>query len=127
MIRLKSLGEGWLSAPNKFYLPPPVCINLKSLSFIIGNADVDLLSSYLPTSPPIAPALNIGLVSTGTKMSIACEIPQPVAIKLLLTFINFNLTVDQVEGPVQESVDFLHHPSPLLTGTCLLHIFIFYF
>jgi len=61
-------------------------------------------------------------------MTVACEIPLNLfAIKLTLIFINSNLTVDQVEGPVKGVVDFLQHPSPILTGSCLLQISIFYF
>ena len=106
-----------MTAPNKFYLHPLVCFNLKALSFIFGNADIDFLSSHLPTSPPIAPVLNVGLMVVGTEMTFACEIPlNPFAIKLILTFINSNLSVDQVEGPVDGAVDFLQQPSPILTG-----------
>ncbi|KIK05004.1 hypothetical protein K443DRAFT_675474, partial [Laccaria amethystina LaAM-08-1] len=54
----------------------------------------DFLSSHLPTSPPIVPVLNVGLVSVGAKMTVA---------------------FDQVEGSVQGAVDFLQHPSPILT------------
>jgi len=62
----------------------------------------------------------------GTEMTVACEIPLKLfAIKMILTFINSNLTADQVEGPVQEA-DLLQHP-PILTGSCLLQISIFYF
>ena len=75
MIRLESLGKEWLSACNKFYLSPLVCINSKTLSFMIGHTDIDLLSPHLPTSLPIAPILNVGLVSVGTEMTIACKIP----------------------------------------------------
>ena len=90
-------------------------------SFIIGNTDIDILSSHLPTSSPIAPVLNEGLVSVGTEMTVACEIPFNLfAIKLILTFINSCLTVNQIEGPVQGAVDFLQHPSPISTGSCLL-------
>ena len=86
------------------------------------------MSSHLPTSPPIAPVLNVGLVSVGTEMTAACEIPLNLfAIKLILTFINSNLTVDQVEGPVEGAVDILQHPSPILAGSCLCKISIFYF
>jgi hypothetical protein len=131
VIRLKSLGKEWLSARksrNKFYLSPVVCINTKPLLFIISNTDIDFLSSHLPTSPPIAPVLNVGLVSVGTEMTIACEIPLNLfAIRLILTFINSNLSVDHVEGSMQGAVDFLQHPSPILTGSCLLQISIFYF
>ena len=125
---MKSLGKEWLSTCNKFYLSPLVCIYPKPLSFFIGNTDIDFLSSHLPTSPPIAPVLNVGLVSVGTEMTAACEIPCNLfAIKLILNFINSNLTVDQVEGPAEKPVDILQHPSPILTGLCLLKIFIFYF
>ena len=74
VIRLRSLGKEWLSAHNKFYLSPLVCICPKPLSFIVGNADIDSMSSHLPTSPPIAPVLNVGLVSVGTEMTVASEI-----------------------------------------------------
>jgi len=123
-MRLKSLGKELLSTRNKFYLSPLVCINPKPLSFIIGNTDIDFLSPHLPTSPPIAP-VNVGLVSVGTEMTVACEIPLNLYIKLILTFTN--ISVDQVEGPVQGAVDFLQHPFPSLTGSCLLQISIFYF
>ena len=64
----------------------------------------------------------------GTEMTVACKISLNMfAIKLILTFSNSNLTVDQVEGPVQGAVDFLQHSSPILTGSCLLQISIFYF
>jgi hypothetical protein len=117
-----------LSAHNKFCLSPVVCINPKPPSFIIGNTDIDFLSSHLPTSPPIVPVLNVGLVSVGAKMTVACEKPLNLfAIKLILTFIDSNLSVDQVEGSVQGAVDFLQHPSPILTGLRLLQISIFYF
>ena len=117
MIKLKSLGKEWLSVCNKFYLFPLVCINPKPLSFIIGNTDIDFLGTHLPTPPPIAPGLNVDVVSVGTEMTVACEIPLNLpAIKLMLTFIDSNLTVDQVEGPVKGAVDFLQHPSPTLTG-----------
>jgi hypothetical protein len=127
VIRFKSLGKQRLSACNKFYLPPLVCVNLRLLLFIIGDSDIDFLSSDLPTSPPIAPVLNVDLVPVDTETSFACEMPLNLfAIKLTLTFINSNLTVDQVEGPVQGPVDFLQHPSSILTGSCLLQISIFY-
>ena len=42
---------------------------------MIGHTDIDLLSPHLPTSLPIAPILNVGLVSVGTEMTIACKIP----------------------------------------------------
>ena len=38
---------------------------------------------------------------------------------LMLTFMDFNLTVGQVEGPVQGAVDI---SSSALTGSCLLQI-----
>ena len=61
-------------------------------------------------------------------MTVACEIHLNLfAIKLLLTFINSNLTGDQVAGPVQGAVDFLQHSSPILTGSSLLQISTFYF
>ena len=83
---MKSLEEEWLNAHNKSYLSPLVCLNPKPLSFIIGNTDIDFLSSHLPTSPPIAPVP--GLVSVGTEMTVACEIPLNLfAISLILTFI----------------------------------------
>ena len=66
---------------------------------MISNTDIDVLSSHLPASPPIAPVLNVGSVLIGPEMTVACEIPLTLfAIKLLLTFINSNLTVNQVEG-----------------------------
>jgi len=111
------LGVEWSSTYNKFYLSPLVCINPKYLSFIIGNTDIDFLSAHLPTSPPIAPVLNVGLMSVDTEMNAACEIPLNLfAIKLMLTFISSSLTVDQVEGSVEGAVNFLQHPSPILTG-----------
>ena len=118
-----------MSAHNKFYLFPLVCFNPKlPLSFVVGNTDIDFLSSHLPTSPPIAPVLNMGPVSGGTEMTVACEIPFYLyEIKLILTFINYNLTVDQVELPVERAVNFLQHPSCILTGSCLLQISILYF
>jgi hypothetical protein len=61
-------------------------------------------------------------------MTVACEIPLNLfAIKLILTFINSNLTADQVEGYVHGAVDFLQPSSSILTGSCLLQISIFYF
>jgi len=87
--------------------------------------NIDFLSSHLPTSQPIAPVLNVGL---STEMTVACEIPLNVfAVTLILTFVNSNLTVDQVEGPVEGAVNFLQHPPPILTGSYLLQICIFYF
>ena len=118
----------WLSAPSNIYLSPQVCINPKPPSFIIGITDIDVLSSDLPTSSPIAPVMNVGLVSVGTELTVACKISLNLfAINLILTFTNSNFTVDQVEGPVQGAVDFLQHPSPILTGSCLLQISIFCF
>ena len=123
MIRLKSLVKEWLSAPNKFYLSPLVCINPKPLSFITGNTNI---GSHLPTSPRIAPVMNVSLV--GTEMTVPCEIFLNLfAIKLILTFINPNLTADQVECPVGGAVSFLQYPSSILTGSCMLQISIFYF
>ena len=64
--------------------------------------------------------LNVGLVSVGAEMTVPCEIPLNLfAIQLILTFINLKFPVDQVEGPVQ-AIDYLQHPSPILTGSCLL-------
>ena len=121
MIRLKSQGKEWLSACNKSYLPPLVCINPKPLLLIIGNTDIDAWSSDLPTSPTIAPVLNVGLVSADTEMTVACEIPFNLfAIKLILTYINSNLTVNQVEGLVEGAIDILQQPSHSLTGSWLL-------
>ena len=101
-----SLGMERLTARHKFYLSPLVCIHPKPLSFIISNTDIDILSTYLPTSPPIAPVLNVSLVSAGTEMTVACEISLNLfAINLILMFINSYLTVDQIEGPVQGAVD----------------------
>ena len=101
------MGVECLSACNEFYLLPLVCINPKPLSFIIGNTNIDVLSSHLPTSePPIAPVLNVGLVLASTEMTVACETPLNLfAMKLILTFINSNLTVNQVEGPVEGAID----------------------
>ena len=128
VIRLRSLPKEWLSAHNNFYLSPLVCISPKPLLFIVVNTDIDSLSSHLPTTPPIAPVLNVGLVSAGTEMTVASEIPLKLfPMKLILTFINSNLTVDQVEGPVEGAVVFLQHPSPILTGSCLPQISIVYF
>jgi len=123
-----SAGAESPSACNKLYLSPLVCIKPKPLPFIIGNTDIDFLSSHLPTSPPIAPVLNVGLVLVDAEMTAACEIPlNQFVMKLMLTFLNSNLTADQVEGPVEGAVNFLQHPSPILTGSCLLQISIIYF
>ena len=70
-----SMGVEWLSAWNKFYLLLLVCINPKHVSFIIDNINVDAMTSHLPASPQLAPVLNVGLVSAGPEMSVACEIP----------------------------------------------------
>ena len=121
-----SLGVEWLTACNKFYLSSLVCIHPKPLSFIVSNTDIDIPSTYLPTSPPIGPDLNV--VSAGTEMTVACEISLNLfAINVILNFINCYLTVDGIEGPVQGVVDSLQCPSPILTGLCLLQISIFYF
>ena len=112
LIRLMSLWVEHLTTHNKFYLSPLVCIHPKPISFIIGNTDIDILSTYLPTSPPIAPVLNVGLVSADTDMTVACEIsPNLFAINLILNFINSYHTTDQI----------------ILTGSCLLQISISYF
>ena len=116
-----------MSARNKFYLSPLVWINPKPLSFIINDTDIDFLSSHLPTSTPVAPVLNVCLVPGGTEMTVTSEILLNLfAIKLILTFLKSNLTVDQVKGSVQGAVDSLHYSS-ILTGSCLLQLFIFYF
>ena len=121
-----SLGVEWLTAHNKFYLSSLVCIHPKPLSCIVSNTDIDILSTYLPTSPPIAPVLNI--VSAGTEMTVACEISLNLfVINVILNFINSYLTVDQIEGPMQGAANFLQHPSPILTGSSLLQISMFYF
>ena len=128
VIRFRSLKKEWSSAHKKFYLSPLVCISPKPLSFIVGNANIDPLSSHLPTSPPIASVLNVGLLSAGTEITVASEISLNLfPMNLILTFINSNLTVDQVEDPVQGVVNFLQHPSPILTGSCLPQIPIVYF
>ena len=120
------MGVEWLSG-NKFYLLLLVCINPKPLWFINGNTNIDGLSSHLPTSPPIAPVLNVGLVSADTEMTVACEIPLKLfAIKLTFTFINSNLTGNQVEGPGEGAINILQHPFTILTGSCFLQICIFY-
>ena len=125
MIRLKFLGKEKLSAQSRFYLSLLVCVNLRPLSFIIGNPDIDFRSSHLPTSAPIASVLNVGLDSVGVGMNVPCEIPLNLfAIMLMLTFIHLNFTVGQVEGTVQGAVDISSH---ILTGSCLLQISIFYF
>ena len=125
MICLKFLGKERWSAQSRFYLSPLVCVNLRPLSFIIGNTDVDFLSSHLLTSAPITSTLNAGLDSVGVGMSVACEIPLNLfSIMLMLTFIDSNLTVGQVEGPVQGVVDI---SSDIFTGSSLLQIAILYF
>ena len=121
-----SLGVEWLTAHNKFYLSSLVCIHPKPLSFIVSDTDIDILSTYLPTSSPIGADLNV--VSAGTEMTVACEISLNLfAINVILSFINSYLTVDQIEGPVQGAANFLQHPSHILTGSSLLQIPIFYF
>ncbi|KIJ93835.1 hypothetical protein K443DRAFT_111439 [Laccaria amethystina LaAM-08-1] len=68
--------------------------------------------------------ISTGLVLVDTELTVACEIPFNLfARKLILTFINSNITADQAEG----SVDFLAPSSSTLTGSCLLQISIFYF
>ena len=68
------------------------------------------------------------MVPVGTEMTAACEISLNLfAIKLILTFINFNLSVDQVEGLMQGADDSLQHTSPILAGLYLLQISIFFF
>ena len=125
MICLKLLGKESLSAQSRFYLSPLVCVNLRPLSFIIGNTDIDFPSSHLPTSAPIASVLNVGLDSVDGGMSVACEITLNLfSVMLMLTFIDSNLTVGQVEGPVQGVVDI---SSDTFTGSSLLQISIFYF
>ena len=125
MIRLKFLGKERLSAQSGFYLSPPVCVNLRPLSFIIGNTDIDFPSSHLPTPALIASVPNVSLDSVGARMDVACEILLNLfSIMLMLTFINSNLTVDWVEGPVQGVVDI---SSDIFTGSSLLQISMFYF
>ena len=110
-----------MSTRNKLYLSPLVCINLKHLSFIVGNTDIDFLSSHLPSSPPIASVLNAGLVSAGIEMTVACKIPLNLfVIKLILTIVNSNLTADQIEGSVPGAVDVFQHSSSISTGSSLL-------
>ena len=95
---------------------------------MVGNTDIDLLTSQLPTSSPNAPVLSVGVVPVGTEMTAACEIPLSLfAMKLILTFINFNLSVDQDEGLVPGADDFLPHTSHILTGLYWLQISIFFF
>ena len=121
-----SLGMECLTACNKLYLSPVACIHPKPQPFI--NTDIDILSSYLPTSPPIAPVLNVGLVSADTEMTVTCRISSNLfAINLILTFVNSYLAVDGIEGPEKKAIDSLQCPSPVLTGLCLLQICIFYF
>ena len=53
----------------------------------------------------------------GTEMTVACKIPLNLfPIKLLLTFIHSNISIDQIKGSGQGAVDFLQHTSPILTG-----------
>ena len=86
------------------------------------------MTSCLSMSPPIAPVLNIALVSVGTEMTVTCEIPLSLFVmRWMLIFINSNLTVDRVEGPKEGAVNVLQQPSLISTGSCLLQISIFYF
>ena len=122
------MGVERLSPCIEFYLLRLVCINPKPLSFIIDNTNIDALSSHLPTSPPIAPVLNVGLMSGGMEMTAASEIPLNLfAIKLILTFIHSNLIDNLVEGPVEGAVDISQCSSPIVTGSCLLQTFLFQF
>ena len=122
---MKSPGKESLSAQSRFYLSPLVCVNLRPLSLIIGNTDIDFPSSHLPTAAPIASVLNVGLDSVSVGMTVACEIPLNLfAIKLILTFIDSNITDGEVEGPVQGAVEISSHT---FTGSSLLQISIFYF
>ena len=110
-----------MSTRNKLYLSPLVCFNLKCLSFIVGNTDIDVLGSHLPSPPPVASVLNAGLVSAGTEMTVVCKIPLNLfLIKLILTIVNSNLTADQVESSVQGAVDVFQHFFSILTGSSLL-------
>ena len=128
VIRLMSMGVGSVRPWVEFYLLPLVCINPKPLSFIVSNTDIDAPSSHLPTSPPIPPVLNVGLMSAGTEMTAAWEIPLNLfAIKLILMFIHSHLTYNLVEGPVEGAGDILQCSSPILTGSCLLQTFLFQF
>ena len=120
-----SLGVEWLSPCIEFHLLPLVCINPKPLSLIIGNTDVDALSSHLPTSATIAPVLNEGLMSAGFELTATCEILLNIFdIKFILIFTHSNLTVNLNEGPVEGAVDILQQSSPTLTGSCLLRTFL---
>ena len=84
------------------------CALTPNLHSSLVTTEIDFLSSHLPTSPPIVPVLNVGLVSVGTEMTAACEIPLNLfAIKWMLTFINSNLTVDQIEGELLISCNIL--------------------
>ena len=121
---MKSPGKESLSAQSRLYLSPLVCVNLRPLSLIIGNTDIDFPSSHLPTAAPIASVLNVGLDSVSAARTVAREIPLNLfSIMLMLTFINSNLTVGQVEGPVQGAVN---TSSPIFPGSSLLQISIFY-
>ena len=114
-----------LSPQSRFYPSPLVCVDLRPLSFIIGNTDIDFPSSDLLTSVPIASVRNVSLDSVSAGMTIACEIPLNLfAIMLMLTFIDSDLTVGKVEGSVQGAVDISSH---IFTGSSLLQISIFYF
>ena len=74
-----------------------------------GEGMVECLQQVLP-------------VSTGLhEMTVAREMPLSLlTIKLILTLINSNLSVDQVDGPVQRAGGFLQHPSSILIGSSLL-------
>ena len=76
--------NGWALATSftyyRWYVITP---NLHSPSLVTL---IDFPSSHLPTSPPIAPILNVGLVSLDTEMADACEISLNLfAIKMILT------------------------------------------
>ena len=61
----------------------------------------------------------------GVGMTVARELPLNLfSIMLMLTFIDSNLTVGQVEGAVQGIVDI---SSDIFTGSSLLQIAILYF
>ena len=110
-------GEGEAEHSEQLLPISAGCVNLRPLSLIIGNTDIDFLSSHLPTSAPIASVLNVGLDSVGAGMTVACEIPLSLfSIMLMLTFIDCNLTVGQVEGPVKGVVDISSH---IFTGSSL--------
>ena len=65
-------GEGVIEGLQQVL---PACTglhNLRLLSFIISDSDIDFTGSHLPTSPPLASILNVGLDSEAT---FACEVP----------------------------------------------------